>query len=487
MKQIDSILILKSFSENELCQFEDYLNSPFHNKNKKVVQFFHILKKYHPLFKPEDISKENLFREMHVKEKYRESYVRNLFSDLNLLCEGFLQQIHSKENFGNEKMVIEELNKRNIFDVMEKKIRMLEKETAKEKNKDNVYFSNKVFIYEAKSFMLVDKTLTDNFRNEQMLCNLKLFLINMMEFYFYFIVEEQRVKIKHDFEFLNLLIEYVKNNFDDFTDSPLLMIYFNLCMCFRGNNENEEYYFAAKKLFHKHFKTFHDIDRKNIYSMFQTFCSNKIDKGFDNYNKELLNILIEMLKQNVLSHKGKSFIDLNLYRNIVVLCMTLRQSSVLQNFIRNYLNLSDPESREELSVYSNAHLEFLNKNYEKTLIHCAKIDFNDLLATTNENLFFKNDIRKLILLSLYELNSNESALSHIDAFKHFLKSSRLIKDELRNRYIKFLNLVNELIKLRLRFDEFKMLKLKEKIQKSTEVMNKVWLLEKLGELEKSMK
>ncbi|MEO8446519.1 MAG: hypothetical protein ABI528_03440 [bacterium] len=482
MKQNDSILILKSFSENEVRQFEDYINSPFHNKNKKVIEFFNILVKYHPLYKTKDISKENLFKEMYGKTKYREPYIRNLFSDLNLLSEGFLQQIHAKENYGYEKMVIEELNKRNIFDVMEKKIRMLEKKTAKEKNRDNNYFSNKVFIYEAKSFLLVDKTLTDNFRNDQMLSNLKLFMINMMEFYFYFIIEEQRVNIKHDFELLHLLLNYVENNLDDFTDSPLLMVYFNLCMSFTGVQNNEEYYFTAKKLFQRHFKTFHDIDRKNIYSMFQTFCSNKIDKGFDDYNKELLNILIEMLKQNILSHKGNSYIDLNLYRNIVVLCVTLRQTSVLQNFIRNYLDLSNPESRKDLSVYSYAHLEFLQRNYEKTLIHCAKIDFNNFLATTNENLFFKNDIRKLNLLSLYELKSYESAIAHIDAYKHFLKSSKLIKDDIRNRFNKFLNLVNELIKLRLGFDEFKMMKLKEKIQKSTEVKNKVWLLEKIDEL-----
>ncbi|HMQ69597.1 MAG TPA: hypothetical protein PKA90_11720 [Ignavibacteria bacterium] len=485
MKQADSILILKTFSENEIRQFEDYLNSPFHNKNKKVVEFFSILRKYHPFYNPEDISKENLFREMHLKEKYRESYIRNLFSDLNLLCEGFLQQIHARENYAGGKMVIEELNKRNIFDVMEKKIRILEKKAAKEKNKDNNYYSNKVFIYEAKSFLLVDKTLTDNFRNDQMLCNLKLFLINMMELYFYLIVEEQRVKIKHDFEFLNLLLNYVKNNINDFTDSPLLMIYYNLCRCFIGDQNDEEYYFASKKLFQRHFKTLHDIDRKNIYSMFQTFCSNKIDKGFDNYNKELLNILIEMLKQNILSHKGNSYIDLNLYRNIIVLCVTLRQTSVLRDFIHKYLKLSNPESREDLSVYSYAHLEFLQKNYEKTLMHCAKIDFNDLLSSANENLYFKNDIRKLIMFSLYELNSNESALSHIDAYKHFLKSSKLIKDDLRNRFNQFLNFVNELIKLRLRFDEYKILKLKEKIQMSTEIMNKGWLLEKLNELEKN--
>ena len=74
------ISILNTFSQEEIKQFEDFLNSPFHNKNAKVIQFFNVLKEYHPGFDDEKLTKENLFKELFGNVKYKESYIRNLFS-----------------------------------------------------------------------------------------------------------------------------------------------------------------------------------------------------------------------------------------------------------------------------------------------------------------------------------------------------------------------------------------------------------------------
>ena len=82
----NAILILKTFSDKEVSLFEDFLSSPFHNKNTKVTQFFNILRKFHPAYTDEKLSKENLFKELFGNVKYKESYVRNLFSDLNILA-----------------------------------------------------------------------------------------------------------------------------------------------------------------------------------------------------------------------------------------------------------------------------------------------------------------------------------------------------------------------------------------------------------------
>ena len=84
MKQSGVIKLLKTFTPEEIDLFDDYLKSPFHNKNLKAIEFFEVLKKYHPDYNEEKISKENLFKEMFGPGKFRESYVGNLFSDLNI-------------------------------------------------------------------------------------------------------------------------------------------------------------------------------------------------------------------------------------------------------------------------------------------------------------------------------------------------------------------------------------------------------------------
>ncbi|MEO8666607.1 MAG: hypothetical protein ABI462_14030, partial [Ignavibacteria bacterium] len=86
----NAIIILKTFSGEEVKLFEDFLNSPFHNKNTKVIQLFNLLKKFHPGYNDGKLSKENLFRELFGNVRFRGSYIGNLFSDLNILAEKFL-------------------------------------------------------------------------------------------------------------------------------------------------------------------------------------------------------------------------------------------------------------------------------------------------------------------------------------------------------------------------------------------------------------
>ena len=158
------ISILNTFSQEEIKQFEDFLNSPFYNKNTKVIQFFNVLKEYHPGFDDEKLTKENLFKELFGNVKYKESYIRNLFSDLNILAEQFLHLIHVTNNFTYEKFVLEEMKSRDLLALIRKKINTFERNVNSEKSRDEIFYENKLFIYSMKSFVTVDKTLTDSFR-----------------------------------------------------------------------------------------------------------------------------------------------------------------------------------------------------------------------------------------------------------------------------------------------------------------------------------
>lgn len=481
MIENSTIQILRTFSDEELLLFEEFLNTPFYNKNTKVIQLFELLKEYHPGYSDKKLTKESLFRSLiGRKVKFKESYIRNLFSDLNLMAEKFLQYNLITKDCTYERLLIEELKNRDLYEIVEKKIKSFEKEINSNKTRDQEYYMNKNFIYEMKSYLLVDRTLTDSFRNEQITSIVKMFMISIMENTFYLRVEEQRVKIKHRFGFLKHSLEYIQKNIADFEDSPLLMIYYYLWLCF-FNNGDENYFLKAKEYFRKHFRALTKIDKKNIYSVMQVFYIDKIDGGDTSYNRKFLNFMLEMLKFNVLSHKKKDFINLNLYRNILILCLLTNEIKILKKFISDYIDFVNEESRSSVYAYSHAHLNFLQGNFEKTLEHCNKINFNDFLISTNDNLYFKNDIKCLMLKSLYELNYFETALSNIETFRHFLRNSRLIRETRRRKFDNFLNFVNELIKHKMNFDEFKFKKLQKKFENEKDLMHQDWLTEKLKE------
>lgn len=480
------IEILRTFSVEELALFEEFIGTPFHNKNLKVSQLFSVLKKFHPVYIDAELTKENLFRKLAGKGKYKDTYIRNLFSDLYNLAEMFLQFRMIKDNGTFKKLLIEELKNRDLLELAGKKLNSFEKEINKNRSKDQEYYQNKTFIFDMKSFLLVDKTLTDNFRKEHLKDIIKFFSITLMENSFYLQVEEQRVNIKHSFDFLKYILEYITTNLADFEDSPLLMIYYYLCLHYFYKDE-DKYFFEAKECFRKHFGLLTKTDKKNIYSVMQIHYINKIDKGETTYNKEYLNFLLEMLKLNVLSHKQKDFINLNLYRNILILCTMLKETEILKKFISKYISFVEINSRNTVSAYSYSHLNFLQGHFEKALEYCNKINFNDLLISTNDNLYFKNDIKALTLKCLYELNFYESAISYIDTYKHFLKKSKLINDQPRKKYLNFLKYVSGLIKLKLNFDDFVFTELKNQFLSATETIQSAWITEKIYELERNNK
>jgi len=487
MLRYSVIQILKTFSGKELKLFDEFIQNPFHNKNLKVIELFELLKIYHPDYSSDDLSKKSLFRSIMGNADYKESYIRNLFSDLNVLAEKFIKINLTENNPAFEKLFIEELKNRDLIDITEKKIRAFEKNSKANKFKDHGYFEDLNFIYEIKSFLIVDKALTDNFRDKQLNNTIKLFLISIMENVFYMIVEEQRVNVKHRYDFLKHSLEYMKNYIGEFEDSHLLMIYFHLSICFLSeqSEESDEHFNIAEKYFKKYFSVLAKIDKKNIYSVMQIYYINKISGGDNSCNKEFLKFMLEMLKFNVLSHKKSDYIDLNLYRNILILCTMEKEINILKKFISKYIHFVDIQSRQSILAYSNSQLNFLQGKFQKALELSNNINLNDLLNSTNDNLYFKNDIKILTLKSLYELNAFESAISFIDTYKHFLRKSKLIKDEMRNNYLLFVKSVGELIRLKNKFDDYAFTKFKARLN-SSKFTNVQWILEKLNEFEKSL-
>ncbi len=74
-----------------------------------------------------------------------------------------------------------------------------------------------------------------------------------------------------------------------------------------------------------------------------------------------------MLKNNVISHNRKNFINLNLYRNILILCFKLNEKEKLKKFIRE-------SSREILIFLVKAVNELisLNFNYDEYKLFSLK-------------------------------------------------------------------------------------------------------------------
>jgi hypothetical protein len=119
-----AIDILKTFSNGEIKEFEVFINSPFHNKNSKVISFFKLLKPYHPTYDSKKLNKEDLFKKLSGETGFKESYIRNLFSDLNILLENYLRQINFRNSHNYHINLIEESLDRGLIETTQKKAKL---------------------------------------------------------------------------------------------------------------------------------------------------------------------------------------------------------------------------------------------------------------------------------------------------------------------------------------------------------------------------
>ena len=82
--------IIRTFTPKVLINFEDFVNSPYFNKNINVINLFAEIKKYAPEFNQENLEKEKVWGKIFPAKEYNYGIIKNLIHDLNKLCETFL-------------------------------------------------------------------------------------------------------------------------------------------------------------------------------------------------------------------------------------------------------------------------------------------------------------------------------------------------------------------------------------------------------------
>nr|HMS66397.1 hypothetical protein [Ignavibacteria bacterium] len=216
-----------------------------------------------------------------------------------------------------------------------------------------------------------------------------------------------------------------------------------------------------------------DVDEKrNLFACLWTSLS---------YNKVIKNKPLEFNDLNKLSHKiniledSDGTISMRNYSLGIRFAALAKDVDFLIEFMNYYRNLLRPSVIENMTLYSNAYLNFANKKFDTALELASKINFD---LTT-----FKYELKNLLIMIYYELDDADSVIYSSDSYRHFAANNKYVSEESRILIIKFINYVNTLCKLRISPDNIKLGMLKESVLNDS-LNTKYWLLEKIEELEK---
>lgn len=479
--------ILKSFSQEELKKFGEFINSPYFNKNKTLIKFYNEIKKAYPDFLGERIDKKKIYSKILNGKKYNQQVFKNLSSELISLCKEFLEIEYYRENIYERKLnLINHLNKKRLDSIFEAETNNFEKALLESGKMSDPHF---YYLYK-----LEDSKIGFHLeRNEQPLVFDKVlkagehlvlfFILHLTKTISNLIVN--RISFNTSFEanlpeefFKNLDIEkliiYMKQK--DIKHSNIIELYYLRVLC-NLKPENELYYFKFKKLLLENIDSY---NRDMIYGLFnalETYCTQKINSGNKNFLEEFFHVFETEILKGFYKFSESSPVTFMKFRNTYLTALRLKKFEWVEKFIDNFKNDLIESDRDNILEMAYAQINFEKKNFEKAIEHLQNVK--------TDQFFLKVDVKNISLMAYYELNYTEPVISLIDSYKHFLTDNKFLTDEYKENNLRFINALHTLTTLQEKNNKNKISDLKDRIVKFKNDRKMEWLLEKIDQIKGS--
>jgi len=482
--------IIRTLTPKELIKFEDFVNSPYFNKNKNVINLFIEIKKYAPEFNDENLEKEKVWQKLFPGKNYNYGIMKNIIHDLSKLSESFLtQEIYNNKELQRNLDFLESIFDRNIKKYFEIKYETIEKsfknnfEKKKIKFTGEYYYQQKILTDFYESFLHNNSTQTKN----------KISIIPSSEYLIYaFLIESFKMfhkVIGHSLQYNHPLNENILYNFlvkldedkiiqevlkytkDKQSESYLILkCYYNMFRALRLNDNFEN------------FKEFKDsislltnilpkFEIRDLYFTSMT-CLTNLKITLKDFSKEYFEVILLCNNNKVLVNEDGT-ISPHLFLSIVNMACSRMELTFIENFISEHTPKLPDDFREGHYNYAMATLNFAKKNFNESLEYLAKIK--------NEGMRMKYHTKNMQLDIFYELDDRESFEYAFDSLKHFSRKNKLSNESRILVLIKYCGYLKAMFKLKDKFNSFEFDSLKKEIELN-KVGNKAWLLRKLDEL-----
>lgn len=471
------IEILGKFTPKEMKEFDEYVHSPFFNKNQSVIQFFDYLRKQYPIFEPGKINKKVIYSSIFPGVEYNDGFMRTLMSGLCTLAENYLSYLRYKSNkFVDKHFLLFELNNRELNRLFERNYKAISKQLKNEQTKDADYFYNKYNI-DFENFFYLHRINPDKLEKiipqsgvEEVFDSLTFYyIIQSMDQYLYLLNIMEMYKFRFKIDQFEKILKILES--DKYIKEPAVKLYYNLIMLFL-KEDNHSYFYETLEHLKEHGNDLNKDYIHEAYLNLKNYCRRKIQKEENQFLKELFDIYKIELEQKIYAMQNE--MSFRYYTGVIETALKLKEHEWTREFIEKYKPELTEDSRENTYRYALALYEFDVKNFESALELLSKVKYNDV--------YHKLKYRSLLLMLYYELDYTDLLFSQMDSFNHFLLNDALISHERKEYYSNFLKFIKAISTNKDREKKLEPGQIKCRVLENPAVYNKEWLLEKIDEL-----
>lgn len=471
---------LRTFGKQDMKEFGLFIQSPFFNTNQSVIKLYEQIKKLYPEFDEKMSDKKLLFEKSFGKIKYNDSFMRmTVFRFLELTKEFLVHKNLQRNNLMKETMLLDELNIRELNNLMMKSVQELDKKIEKLKSKEAEaylakyrleYCKNDIKSRDTKMITYKD-TLDKDLMIEQKSLNI-FFFMSSLKFFQYFLNQKNFVVNAEGYpDFMNNIMEYLENN-DEYLSVRVLKIYYYLVRTLIS--KDDKYFFDLKKILFEDKEDISYTEKFNLIAVLRNYCHQKALEGSKDFNTIQFDILKFSIEKNILNplEGGKYMSELR-FMNVVWIGLSVREFNWVEGFIKKYLNRIEPDQRQYVFAYNTARLKFEKGNYTEALDELGK-------SGSIKNAFYKAAIKQLTLMIYYELHWIVPAADLLDAYRHFIRTDKLLPELHKNGCNAFINHFGRLLKLNdnSKDNEFEISKLIDELKTTPQT----WFLRKAEQL-----
>lgn len=465
---------LQTLQSKELKRFRKYLESVYFNPNKLIFRLYEVFEAHLLSNKKTSLPKEIVWQKVYPDEAFDYDKLRKLLNNLMELAYDFIgQQIYDDSPAEKANNLLQMLSNKQMVEFMPNVIQSGNQQLIKQQNRNGKYYCD---LYSIEKYKYTLVNVESSRINKVNLQNLNL---NAIDEYLniFFISEKLRnyclilswskmIKIQTELPFLKETMEIAKS--PAYRSIPAISIYQQIYLTYIEPN-NLEHYYTLKDDLKNSLHLFPHNEARDIINAAINYTIQKHNSGYLTFYEENFELYDESVKSGLIFINNE--ISPWAFKNIITLALRLDKYSWVERFIADYGNRINIAYRENAINYNLASLYFYQKNFDKVIPLLQKVQFDEQT--------YGLDAKSILLASYYELDEFDPLFSHIESFKAFVKRSKSITNDRKQRYLKLNKFTKALASLR--HDKNSLIKLKISIEQA-QTASKNWLLEKIDEL-----
>jgi len=468
--------LLKKLSTRERTKFQEYVDSPFFNKNQKIQQLCQILLSFAPDFPASQINKEVIYSSIYGTGAYEELRLNNLISDLVQLLYDYLAYLQLEVRKAPKKaLLLEALQSRGLYEQIPRQAKRYQKIQEKQAFRNQTYFWDAFLLYEE----LDQLSLSSGKRGYDINLQLK----NDMLDTFYtcsklsiacdMTSRNTVVNAGYQCYFLEEIIAEFENR-PDLQSQPAIQVYYKTLEMLR-QQEDTSHYYELKSLLNEHWSLFPARELRILYHYALNYGVKKINSGRREFYREILDLYKILLSKKIIFKEG--YLTQWTYINIVTAGIRLKDFQWTEQFINTYRSSLHPTEQHNVYTYNLAALYYARGDYKSALQLLHDVEFTDA--------FYHLSAKIIQLKSYYDLQETEAFFSLAEATRIYITRNRQLSDYQKRSNANFLKLATRLLQLRLKISVIPKKEIERQAQRIRQqleiktIANKGWLQEAL--------